>query len=81
MIEALRDAASGGLSVGEIMAAAEICSRAAADALLYRMSKAGEISRQGRGRYVLPSNLVRQNRQKVRTRAKITETQGETGAA
>jgi AAA domain len=80
VIEALRDAASGGLSVGEIMAAAEICSRAAADALLYRMSKAGEISRQGRGRYVLPATRPSEPSESQNA-SQSTETQGENGPA
>ena len=78
VIEALRAATSDGLSVAEIMAAAEICSRAAADALLYRMSKVGEISRQGRGRYVLPATRPSEPSESQNA-SQSTETQGENG--
>jgi hypothetical protein len=44
----------GPASTQEIMAEAGIRSRAAADQLLHRMAKAGEIKRCGRGKYSLP---------------------------
>jgi hypothetical protein len=78
VIEALRAATSDGLSVAEIMAVAEICTRAAADALLYRMSKAGEISRWGRGRYVLPATNSSEASESQNT-SQSTETHGENG--
>lgn len=54
VLATLRDVAIEGLSVGEIKLDADMRSRDAADKLLQRMAKAGEIERRGRGRYVLP---------------------------
>jgi hypothetical protein len=79
VLEAVRGVQGEGLGVSEIMAAAGICSRAAADALLYRMSKAGEITRRGRGRYVLPSTPASEPSESEKAN-KTAETQGETGA-
>ena len=60
------------------MAGAEICTRAAAYALLYRMSKAGEISRSGRGRYELPATHSSEPSESQNT-SQSTETHGENG--
>jgi hypothetical protein len=54
ILSALRDAPAEGLSVREIMADTGTRSRDAADKLVQRMAKAGEIERCGRGRYSLP---------------------------
>jgi hypothetical protein len=50
----------GDLTVAEIMAAADIQSRTAADVLLHRMAKDGEIERRGRGRYGLPGTPLKE---------------------
>jgi hypothetical protein len=50
------------LSVNEIMAAAQLRSRNAADLLLGKMARDGEIKRVGRGRYAVPPD--RSDRQK-----------------
>jgi hypothetical protein len=57
VMEALRSVPSD-LAVTEIMAAADIQSRAAADQLLHRMAKAGEIERRGRGKYGLATGSL-----------------------
>jgi hypothetical protein len=44
------------LSVGEIIAAAGLGSRNAADVLLHRMARDGEIEKAGRGRYTLSTD-------------------------
>jgi hypothetical protein len=44
------------MSVGEIMAAAQLSGRNAADLLLGKMRRAGEIARAGRGLYSIPVN-------------------------
>jgi hypothetical protein len=54
VLSALREGPAAGLSVGEIMAEAEIHSRQAAWQLLHRMAKDGEVGRRGRGKYGLP---------------------------
>ena len=63
VLDALQNGRSGeGLSLGEIMADAEIRSRDAAWQLLHRMVEAGEIVRRARGRYGLPlSGVVRKS--------------------
>jgi hypothetical protein len=53
IIEVLRSAPPEGMTVAEIMGAAEIGKRDAADQTLGRMTKAGEIERRSRGRYGL----------------------------
>jgi hypothetical protein len=58
ILAALEGAPKEGLSVREIMAAADIRSRDAADKMLQRIAKAGEIRRRGRGRYSLPPNSL-----------------------
>jgi hypothetical protein len=54
VLDALRNGSIEGLSVAEIMADAEIRSRATAWQLLHRMAEDGQIVRRRRGRYVLP---------------------------
>lgn len=56
VLAALRKGPAEGLSVGEIMADAEIGVRQNAWQLLHRMTADGEIERRGRGNYVLPGN-------------------------
>jgi hypothetical protein len=72
------EGADQGLSVSEIIAAAQLTNRIAADALLYRMSKDGKIERIKRGLYGLPgtiSKIQRQMRQKVRSEPKPLKSQ------
>jgi hypothetical protein len=57
VLGALRHAPAEGLCVGEVMAAAGIRSRAAADKLLQRMAADGEIERRSRGRYTPVRNV------------------------
>ena len=58
VLAALEDA-NEGLSVAEIVVAAALRNRSAADVLLYRMAKAGEIERVKRGVYGLPGTTTR----------------------
>jgi AAA domain len=58
VLAALEDA-NEGLSVAEIVVAAQLRNRNAADILLFKMSKAGEIERVKRGVYGLPGTAAR----------------------
>ena len=51
--------ANEGLAVAEIVVAAQLRSRNAADNLLFRMTKAGEIERVKRGVYGLPGTVAK----------------------
>jgi hypothetical protein len=53
------EGAGEGLAVGEILAAARLVSRNAADSLLFDMRNEGEIERVGRGVYGLPGTLAK----------------------
>jgi hypothetical protein len=53
------EAADEGLAVAEIKVAAQLPSRNAADILLYKMTKAGEIERVKRGVYGLPGTQAK----------------------
>jgi hypothetical protein len=54
IVAALKDAPSDGMSVPEIMVAAEMPNRNAADLLLFKMRSDGEVRRLRRGVYALP---------------------------
>jgi hypothetical protein len=54
VLASLRSAPPDGLRVSEIMTAAGIKTRAAADKLVRRMAAAGKIEQRGRGKYALP---------------------------
>jgi len=58
VLAALEDA-NEGLAVAEIVVAAQLRSRNAADMLLYKMTKAGEIERVKRGVYGLPGTVAK----------------------
>jgi hypothetical protein len=58
ILAALCEGPAEGLSVREVMAEAGIRSRDAADKLLQRMAKVGEIRRCGRGKYALSSDTL-----------------------
>jgi len=60
VLDVLAGAPPEGLAVAAIMALANVVSRDAADHLLYRMVRDGEVERRGRGRYVLAGTLQRQ---------------------
>ena len=72
-------AAGQPLSVGEIMADADMQNRNAADILLGKMTRDGEIARVGRGRYDLSSKNNGQIRQKERLDAKHIDIAGKSG--
>jgi hypothetical protein len=58
VLAALEDA-NEGLAVAEIVVAAQLRSRNAADGLLFKMTKAGEIERVKRGVYGLPGTVAK----------------------
>jgi hypothetical protein len=58
VLAALEDA-NKGLAVAEIVFAAQLRSRNAADILLFKMTKAGEIERLKRGVYGLPGTIAK----------------------
>jgi AAA domain len=58
VLDVLRDGPADGMSVSEIMGCAGIKQRDAADKLLQRMAKAGEIIRLKRGKYALPGRRM-----------------------
>lgn len=79
VLAALEDADEG-LAVAEIVVAAQLRNRNAADLLLFRMSKAGEIERVKRGVYGLPGTAAKlaakdtgQIGKKERSRTQTTE--------
>jgi hypothetical protein len=58
VLDVLAGAPPEGLAVAAIMALANVVSRDAADHLLYRMVRDGEVERRGRGRYVRASTAM-----------------------
>jgi hypothetical protein len=70
------EGADQGLSVSEIIAAANLASRGAADKLLLRMAGAGQVEKIKRGLYGLPgtvSRLQREKREKSETAVQYGE--------
>jgi hypothetical protein len=62
IISAMENAGTGGMHISEIMAATERSNRNAADQLLFKMQRDGELVRIKRGVYALPDKIGKKER-------------------